>query len=261
MPDAPSLRLTIVLATYNCADDLETCLASIYAQSYPEIEIVIADGASTDGTVAVIERHADRLGGWLSEPDKGIYDAWNKALPLVSGDWVYFLGADDTLYDPDCIAQAMAALAKVPDGTFVAYAQARFIRVDGTSRLMGAPWAALKGQMQAQMMLPHQAVFHARALFERFGPFDGAFKIAGDYKLIMASLQEADPVYLGPIVIADQHAGGTSGLRKNRIAALDEFRAVQKALGLPLRPAWLWSYAKGLVWKALSRVRDVGAGS
>lgn len=253
--------LTIVIATYNCASDLESCLSSIYAQTYPHIEIVISDGGSTDGTVDVIEAHADRLGGWLSEPDKGIYDAWNKALPMVSGEWVYFLGADDTLYDPDSIAQAMTALDQIPEGALVAYAQTQFVRTDGTTRIMGEPWDETRRQMRAQMALPHQAVFHAHALFDRFGGFDGTFQIAGDYKLIMTSLQDVDPVFLGPIIIANQHAGGKSGLRRNRVSALREFRAVQKDLGLPMSPAWLWSFAKGLIWWALSQVRNVGAGS
>lgn len=122
--------------------------------------------------------------------------------------------------------------------------------------MMGEPWEIAGPGMRAQMTLPHQAVFHARALFEKFGIFDGDLQIAGDYKLVMQSMKTATPVYLGDIVVADQSAGGKSSLRKNRSAALWEIRKVQAELGYPMTLSWLWIYAKGLVWGGLSRIRS-----
>lgn len=253
--------LSIVIATYNCADTLQACLDSIHAQSWPGIEIVVADGGSTDGTVELIRANADRLGPWVSEPDRGIYDAWNKALELAGGDWIHFLGGDDRLHARDSIARAMTRIADLPDAVTLAYGQVRFVRADGSSRMMGAPWETLAPRMQSEMSLPHQGIFHARRLFDRHGGFDDGFRIAGDYNLIMRAVAEHPPAYLGDVVIADQHAGGTSGLRRSRIATLREFRRVQRALGLPVRPRWVWAYAKGLGWRALSRFIDVGAGA
>lgn len=255
MPTSPIL--SIVISTYNAADILQRCLNSIYAQDFPGIEIVIVDGASKDGTRAVIEANAARIGPWLSQPDKGIYDAWNKALRLATGQWLYFIGADDVLHGPTAISEAMAQIARAPEGTLVAYGQIDYIDRNDQPIRLGQPWDELRDAMRSQMALPHQGVFHARALFKRFGGFDGDFQIAGDYKLVMQSLAVAEPFYLGDVVIADQYAGGKSGLRRNRIAALREFRAVQAKLGQPVTPAWLWAYAKGLVWKALSRFVDV----
>ena len=113
--------------------------------------------------------------------------------------------------------------------------------------------------MHAQMCIPHQGAFHARGLFDRFGGFDNTLQIAGDYKLIMQSLKLAAPVFLAGIIVADQYAGGKSALRKHRTLALSEFRKVQVELGYPLSSAWIWAYAKGLLWSLISRFRDVRA--
>jgi glycosyltransferase involved in cell wall biosynthesis len=90
-------RVSVIVVTYNAAATLQACLDSIYAQPYPNIELVIIDGDSTDGTKEILKANTSRITFWQSEPDKGIYDAMNKALQHITGDWVYFLGSDDEL--------------------------------------------------------------------------------------------------------------------------------------------------------------------
>lgn len=247
-------RISVVISTFNSAPTLQACLDSIHAQTYDEIEIVVADGASTDGTVALLEANEDRLGAWFSAPDRGIYDAWNKALAHVTGDWVYFIGGDDTLYGPRVMEEVVDRLDAAPEGTLIAYGQIHYVGADGTVTVMGAPWEVAGPGMRSQMTLPHQGVFHARALFDAFGGFDEEFQIAGDYKLVMQSLARAAPFYLGEVIVANQGAGGKSSLRRNRVAALGEFRRVQAMLGYRVTPAWLVAYAKGWVWKLLDRI-------
>ena len=89
--------ISIIIATYNVANTLQICLDSIYAQIYPGIQILIIDGDSTDGTQAIIKANANRIFYWKSEPDGGIYYAMNKGLKKATGDYFYFLGADDEL--------------------------------------------------------------------------------------------------------------------------------------------------------------------
>lgn len=89
--------ISVIVVTYNAAKTLQTCLDSIYAQTYPAIELIIIDGNSTDGTQGILTTNNSRINYWISEPDKGIYDAMNKALKKVTGQWIYFLGADDEL--------------------------------------------------------------------------------------------------------------------------------------------------------------------
>src|ERR1700730_11011275 len=91
-------KISIIIVTYNAENTLQRCLDSIYIQAYPEIEIIVIDGNSTDNTVEILKRNSSRIAFWKSEPDEGIYDAMNKAIKHITGKWVYFLGADDELF-------------------------------------------------------------------------------------------------------------------------------------------------------------------
>ncbi|HEX3386494.1 MAG TPA: glycosyltransferase, partial [Mucilaginibacter sp.] len=88
-------KVSIVTVVFNAADSLELTILSVINQSYPNTEFIIIDGGSTDGTVDLIKKYDKKINYWISEKDSGIYDAMNKALDVVSGDWVYFLGAGD----------------------------------------------------------------------------------------------------------------------------------------------------------------------
>src|SRR4051794_25072849 len=90
-------KISIIVVTYNAGSILQNCLDSIFRQAYPAIEIIIIDGKSDDNTVSIIEKNSSRIAYWKSEPDEGIYDAMNKALKHVTGEWIYFIGADDEL--------------------------------------------------------------------------------------------------------------------------------------------------------------------
>jgi glycosyltransferase involved in cell wall biosynthesis len=249
--------VSIIIATYNSAGTLQRCLDSIRYQIYPAIEVIIIDGASTDETLKLLESNSDLISDWKSEPDYGIYDAWNKAIQIANGTWYYFLGSDDILHAPDCLSKIMKRISTIDKETLVAYGDVLMLHPNGTVRRNGAAWEKTSAKMMAQMSLAHQGVFHSRDLFTRFGGFDSSFQIAGDYKIIMQSLTIMPPVYLGDIIVAEQFVGGKSALRKNRVAALLEFRRVQVSLGLGIRLEWFWAFSKGLIWLVLSKFRDV----
>ena len=94
-------RVSIITVTYNAEPLLERTLQSVLAQRYADKEIVVVDGQSSDGTVAVIKRHAAAIQSWISEPDKGIYDAMNKGVRMATGDWILFMNAGDTFASDD----------------------------------------------------------------------------------------------------------------------------------------------------------------
>jgi glycosyltransferase involved in cell wall biosynthesis len=93
---------SIIIATYNAAKYLETALQSVFSQTSADYELILIDGGSKDETVEIIKKHQDRIAYWVSEPDQGIYDAWNKGIEQATGDWVLFIGSDDTLV-PDAL--------------------------------------------------------------------------------------------------------------------------------------------------------------
>ena len=103
-----SNKVTVVTVCRNCARMLEKTIESVETLSYPDIEYVIVDGASDDDTLNVIKKHEGKIGQWVSEPDRGIYDAMNKAVTMAKGDWVIFMNAGDVFASDDCVEKAMA---------------------------------------------------------------------------------------------------------------------------------------------------------
>ena len=90
--------ITIITVAYNAVKDIENTILSVLNQTYPNIEYIIIDGGSTDGTLDIIKKYEDKISYWVSEPDKGIYDAMNKGIVKANGDYLFFLGADDKEY-------------------------------------------------------------------------------------------------------------------------------------------------------------------
>lgn len=95
--------VSVVTVVYNRAQELETTLASVVNQTYGQVEYIIVDGGSTDGTLDIIKKYEDRIDFWISEPDKGIYDAMNKAIDLATGEWINFMNSGDRFAAPDAL--------------------------------------------------------------------------------------------------------------------------------------------------------------
>ena len=164
-------KISVIIVTYNAAQTLQACLDSIYAQKYPAIEIIIIDGQSTDETVNIIQGNSDHIYCWKSEKDTGIYDAMNKALKYVTGDWVYFLGADDVLLD------GFTNLAnELSDPNAVYY---------GKVLTFGGPTFPVNTYSFAKIGICHQAMIYPKAVFENH-IFNTRYRISADYALNMA---------------------------------------------------------------------------
>jgi glycosyltransferase involved in cell wall biosynthesis len=168
---AEQAKLSIITPSLNQADFLERTLRSILEQEYPHLEYLVVDGGSTDGSVEIIERYADRLAWWVSEPDGGQTEALNKALRQATGDVVAYVNSDDYLL-PGAIDAAMRTLAS-SDASWVTGA-CRF--VDDQDRLVAVWQPALPtgrrfSWMQQPWSVPQPSTFWRRELFERLGPF------------------------------------------------------------------------------------------
>ena len=125
--------ISIVIAVRNAAPTLQKALDSVFEQTYEATQLIVIDGASTDGTQAILERNAPRITYWESKPDRGISHAWNKALSRASGEWVCFLGADDRFAEPDVMARIARDLSEAASSIRVAYAQVRLVSRDGST--------------------------------------------------------------------------------------------------------------------------------
>lgn len=241
-------RITIVIAVYNGVKTLQTCLNSISDQSYQNRELIIIDGGSTDDTVEILRKNSLKINYWESSPDRGICHAWNKAITHATGDWFYFLGVDDVLHDKyvlETFASKMRGMEVTP---LVAYGKIQYCRGE-KRKVKGEEWTRIKNKIISGMCIPHQGMFQHKKLFEKFGGFDERYQIAGDYHLLLKSLQYDTPYFLGNFVVADQYAGGKSSMRSSRWKILQEFRLAQQEMKLPLTTRWMWEYTKAQIWR------------
>lgn len=256
-PAAP--LISVIVAVYNRAATLQQCLDSVAAQSYPNRELLVQDGGSTDGTLAVIEKNRARLAHAASGPDRGVYDAWNRALARTRGEWVCFLGSDDYLWDDGVLARYAAALAALPSATMLAGATVAVVGPGGEAlRTLGEPWETARAGFRDRMTIPHPGLMHRRELFARRGLFDPSFRIAGDYEFLLRELPAGEVAFLPGFTAVAMREGGLSADPARWFRTARETWRAQRLHGRwwpapELRSALLRSGARALLDRALGR--------
>ncbi|NPV76176.1 MAG: glycosyltransferase [Anaerolineae bacterium] len=202
------MLVSIVTPSYNQARFLEATIQSVLQQDYPHIEYFVIDGGSSDGSREIIERYADRLAGWVSEPDQGQTDAINKGFARARGEVLAWLNSDDT-YQPGAVREVVEFLQSHPEAGMV-YGDTNFIDEDG--RVIGrfpAHQTDYRRLRQGYVHIPQQASFFRAELWRQVGPLDPSFYFAMDYDLWVRLAARAPLVYL-PRVWANfrLHGGG-----------------------------------------------------
>jgi glycosyltransferase len=217
------LKITIVTVAFNSAETIGDTLKSVAAQTYADIEHIVIDGASKDGTVDLVRAQGSRVARLVSEPDRGIYDAMNKGLALASGDFVGFLNADDMLASSGVVA-SIAAAAAGPDIGAVC-GDLVYVRKDHPDAVVRY-WrcgAFARSRLRFGWMPPHPTLYVRRSLLADLGLFDTRLRIAADYDFILRYLNRPDmQVAYVPEVMVKMRLGGASNrslqavLRKSR---------------------------------------------
>ena len=248
--------IAIIIATLNCADELKDCIASIRSQNFNkcQVQVIVADGGSTDDTVTVIEASTDVISAWTSRADGGVYDAWNRALDRVSEEWILFMGADDRLYSPETLENAASGLSKLSKNVLVSYGTVSYCRRDTPEVIVGEPWEKALTNIGTRMPIPHQAAFHRAKLFEGGRRFDTRFKIAADYEMILHAASAGEIMHMPGLVVMRQGLEGMSSLRSNRLRILREYRAIQKDYGHAVKIPWIIAALKGTFWSFVTAV-------
>jgi glycosyltransferase involved in cell wall biosynthesis len=163
-------RVTVATVVFNGAAVLEHAITSVLQWQHDLVEYVVVDGGSKDGTVALLERYDDQIDSWISEPDRGIYDAMNKALKMARGEWVIFLGADDVLL-PDFDA----AVRHLTDPRAVYYGN---VQIEATGAISGGRFSRYR---LMQENICHQALFYPREVYQS-KPYDIQAGLLADHK-------------------------------------------------------------------------------
>jgi glycosyltransferase involved in cell wall biosynthesis len=235
-------KISVVTAVYQGAATLGRLLESVDAQRWPARELVVMDGGSTDGTVDILAANSDRIAFWTSAPDEGVYDAWNRALGHITGDWVLFLGADDYLWDPRALADMVPHLLRRGGRCPLIYGTTRVVDGEGSVlRVLGDPWPVARTDLTWDMPIPNPSTFYRRDLFERVGRFDPSFRSAGDYEFLLRVCRFHDAFFVPDVVVTGMQSGGLSDELRHKVQAVREVLRAQRRHGLRrLPPALSW---------------------
>jgi len=236
MPTSDTPLISIVVATYNAARTLDRCLASVIAQRFRGWELIVVDGASNDGTQAIIDRYANVIAWRVSEPDGGIYDAWNKGISVARGEYVCFLGADDTYVDVDALQAIVDATG---DRSFdLVSSRGRIVDVYGKEKgAHGAAWNFRR--VGRRMPVCHPGLWHARALFNQYGAFDATYRITGDLDFLLRLPESTRALHLDRITVNVEDAGVSRGQTVRRLREQRRALANSPRFG-PLRAWVVW---------------------
>lgn len=188
------IKLSVITVTYNAQATLERTLKSVQEQSYPLVEHVIMDGNSKDGTVELIKRYENAQMKWVSEPDKGLYDAMNKSVQLATGDYLCFLNAGDTFFEADTVEKMMNSIPQnqSPD---ILYGQTVIVNDAGKflhMRRLQAPEKLTWKSFKQGMLVCHQAFIVKRELFE---PYDVTFRFSADVDWCIRLMKKSKTIH------------------------------------------------------------------
>lgn len=239
------MKISVITISFNSASTIRDTIESVLSQDYPDVEYIVVDGKSKDETVEILKSYGDKI-KWISEPDKGIYDAMSKGVKLATGDVVGIINSDD--YYPD--NQTLSRVAKAFENSAIeaVYGDLQYVDFSDSSKVV-RNWKSgeynkenfLKGWMP-----PHPTFFLKKSVYDKYGYYDATFKSAGDYELMLRMLYRHN-IKAGyiPHVQMKMRVGGVSNVSlKNRIRANKEDRRAWKINDL--KPRWYTLYAKPL---------------
>ncbi|MCR4717330.1 MAG: glycosyltransferase [Lachnospiraceae bacterium] len=191
-----SVKVSVITVSYKAANIIEKTIQSVISQDYPYIEYIIVDGGSTDGTVDIIKKYNDRINIWVSEPDKGIYDAMNKGVKMATGDWIMFLNAGDFYHSHDVLTRF---IREIDEDTTVAYGLIHYFTHKKEFDMEYIPLE----QMAYLDPIPHPATM-TRLSYHKAHLFDTSFRSSGDYDFFYrAFYDECVKFQYIPIIITD----------------------------------------------------------
>lgn len=237
------MKVSLITVTYNSSETLQHTIDSVAKQDHSEIEYLIVDGASKDKTVEVIQSNSNVVSKWISESDRGLYDAMNKGIKLVTGDIVGIINSDDFYHRPDAISEVVKAFQE--SNAQCVYADVRFVSPDNLDKTVRyyhsgrfTPEKFKRGIMPA-----HPTFFTYRENFEKYGYYKTDYKIAADFELLVRFLlKHRLSYYYLPIDLMKMRTGGlsTKSWKSNWIINQEDLRAC-KENGLKTNYFWLYS--------------------
>lgn len=231
------MKVSIITTTYNSASTIEHTIQSVLNQSYTNIEYIIIDGVSTDGTLDILNRYKERLNKIISEKDTGIYDALNKGIDLATGDVIGILHSDDFYTGSDVIENVVNTFDQNKcDGL---YANLYYVDKDDTNKIK-RKWHSgnySDGAFLNGWMPPHPTFFVKKEIYNKFGKFNLQFATAADYELMLRFIHKnkIKLAYLNKFIVKMRIGGKSNDTLKSRITANMDDRKAWEVNGLKPR--------------------------
>ncbi len=226
-------KVSLLVTTYNVKENLKITLADIEKQDYPFLEAVIVDGASKDGTSDLIRefaaRHEDTGSScqvrWVSEPDRGLYDAMNKAYAMSTGDIIAV--CNDRLCTPDAVTKLVRAIEQGGEGCIGAHADLVYVEGEHIVRT----WHMGEGRLADGWLPGHPTMFLKREIYERYGVYDTSYHCAADYEFMVRFLKEEKNrlAYVPEVLVAMFYGGiSNAGLRNYMVSFWEGYLALKR---------------------------------
>jgi glycosyltransferase len=225
------MKISVITAVYNNKETIRDALNSVLEQTYKDIEYIVIDGASTDGTLEIIKEYEDKIDTVVSEKDSGIYDALNKGISNATGDIICFLHSDDIYADKDVLSKVNNVFEKEQVDSI--YGDLVYVKKENINKVVRY-WKSgefKQKKLQNGWMPPHPTFFVKREVYEKYGSFDTSFKIAADYDTVLRFLgvEKITTTYL-PEVLIKMRLGGASNrsLENLKKKTKEDIKALKK---------------------------------
>ncbi len=206
------MKLTIITVSFNSQATIEDTILSVASQNYSDIEYIIVDGGSVDGTVDLIKQHENKVSRWISEPDNGIYDAMNKGIAMSTGDVIGILNSDDVYADNKVLEYVATAFGNPSIDS--CYADLVYVDQNDVNRIVRY-WKSCdykNGLFEKGWAPPHPTFYVRKSIYEKYGNFDLDYKLAADFEIMMRFIEKykIKTVYFPKVFVKMRLGGATN---------------------------------------------------
>ena len=223
------MKISIITPVYNSEEYIEDCIRSVIGQTYKDIEYIIIDGNSSDNTLNVINKYADKVHFICSEPDYGMYDALNKGIKIATGDFIGILNSDDIFADSDTVVHVVQSIQS--HNCDALYGNLNYVKRD-TPNQITRRWISNifnRDDFNRGWMPAHPTLFIRKSCFERFGGYSLNYGSAADYELMLRFLYKykIKAVFLDKLMVNMRTGGLSNGsFRKLYLAFINDYKAI-----------------------------------
>jgi len=230
------MKVSIITVSYNSAKTIEDTIQSVFSQAYPNIEYIVIDGGSTDGTREIIKKYEGRIEKFISEKDGGIYDAMNKGIEVATGDIIGTLNSDDVYADERVIERVVSVMRE--KNSDVCWGDLVYVKADNLNKVV-RNWKSsdyAEGKFKKGWHPPHPTFFVKKEVYKKFGLFNLDFKIAADYELMLRLLEKhkARGIYIPEVLVKMRIGGASNKSLRNIVRANIESYKAWRVNGLPI---------------------------